>query len=209
MSLVLTESNGAGFEPVPPGTYPAVCYMMVGIGEQFSERFQNSSKQLIIGWQIPGETIEIDGEEKPRIVTKQYTASLNTKAKLRSDLIAWRGRDFTDEELKGFDIRKIVGAPCMVSVIHKQSSNGKVYANVTGVLALPKGMPKPTVSSPDDFVVYDVESDPLAGIDELPQWIADRIKKSTTYEERLYAEGAAPAEFTEITDDESEDSLPF
>ena len=209
MSLVLTESNGAGFEPVPPGTYPAVCYMMVGIGEQFSERFQNSSKQLIIGWQIPGETIEIDGEEKPRIVTKQYTASLNTKAKLRSDLIAWRGRDFTDEELKGFDIRKIVGAPCMVSVIHKQSSNGKVYANVTGVLALPKDMPKPTVSSPDDFVVYDVESDPLTGIDELPQWIADRIKKSTTYEERLYAEGAAPPEFTEITDEESEDSLPF
>ena len=209
MSLVLTESNGAGFEPVPPGTYPAVCYMMVGIGEQFSERFQNSSKQLIIGWQIPGETIEIDGEEKPRIVTKQYTASLNTKAKLRSDLIAWRGRDFTDEELKGFDIRKIVGAPCMVSVIHKQSSNGKVYANVTGVLALPKGMPKPAVSSPDDFVVYDVESDPLAGIDELPQWIADRIKKSTTYEERLYAEGASPATFTELTEDESEDSLPF
>lgn len=96
----------------------------------------------------------------------------------------------------------------MVSVIHKQSSNGKVYANVTGVLALPKGMPKPAVSSPDDIIVYDVESDPLTGIDELPQWIADRIKKSTTYEERLYAEGAAPPEMTEITD-EDEDSLPF
>ena len=208
MSLVLTESNGAGFEPVPPGTYPAVCYMMVGIGEQFSERFQNSSKQLIIGWQIPGETIEIDGEEKPRIVTKQYTASLNTKANLRSDLIAWRGRDFTEEELNGFDIRKIVGAPCMLSVINKTSSNGKVFANVAGVLALPKGMPKPELSSPKDVVIYDLETDPLTGIDKLPEWIQNRIKKSTTYEERLYAEGATPPEMTELTD-EDESELPF
>ena len=208
MSLVLTESNGAGFEPVPPGTYPAVCYMMVGIGEQFSERFQNSSKQLIIGWQIPGETIEIDGEEKPRIVTKQYTASLNTKANLRSDLIAWRGRDFTEEELNGFDIRKIVGAPCMLSVINKTSSSGKVFANVAGVLALPKGMPKPELSSPKDVVIYDLETDPIAGIDKLPEWIQNRIKKSTTYEERLYAEGATPPEMTELTD-EDESELPF
>lgn len=208
MSLVLTESNGAGFEPVPPGTYPAVCYMMVGIGEQFSERFQNSSKQLIIGWQIPSETIEIEGKVEPRIVTKQYTASLNTKARLRSDLVAWRGRDFTDEELKGFDIRKIVGAPCMLSVINKQSSTGKVYANVTGILALPKGMPKPELSSQKDVVVYDLETDPLSGIDKLPKWIVDQIKKSSTYEERLYAEGATPPELTEITDD-SELDLPF
>lgn len=208
MSLVLTESNGAGFEPVPPGTYPAVCYMMVGIGEQFSERFQNSSKQLVIGWQIPSETIEIEGKVEPRIVTKQYTASLNTKANLRSDLIAWRGRDFTDEELSGFDIRKIVGAPCMLSVINKTSSSGKVFANVAGILALPKGMPKPELSSPNDVVIYDLETDPLSGIEKLPKWIVDRIKKSSTYEERLYAEGATPPELTEITD-EDESELPF
>ena len=97
----------------------------------------------------------------------------------------------------------------MLSVINKQSSTGKVYANVTGILALPKGMPKPELSPAVDVVVYDLETDPLSGIDKLPKWIVDQIKKSSTYEERLYAEGATPPELTEITDEESEDSLPF
>jgi len=207
MSLTVSESGGAGFDPVPAGTYPAVCYEMVDLGEQFSERFQNSSRQVLIGWQIPSETITIDGEEKPRVVSKQYTLSLNTKARLRSDLVSWRGRDFTDQELKGFDLKNIVGKPCMVSVIHKDS-NGKTYANVSGVLALPKGMPKPAVSSPDDIVIFDLDADPLEKINELPQWIADRIRRSSTYEERLYAEGAAPVEFVEEALD-SEEDLPF
>jgi len=207
MSLTVSESGGAGFDPVPAGTYPAVCYEMVDLGEQFSERFQNSSRQVLIGWQIPSETITIDGEEKPRVVSKQYTLSLNTKARLRSDLVSWRGRDFTDQELKGFDLKNIVGKPCMVSVIHKDS-NGKTYANVSGVLALPKGMPKPAVSSPDDIIIFDLDADPLEKINELPQWIADRIRRSSTYEERLYAEGAAPVEFNEEPlEDESD--LPF
>jgi len=207
MSLTVSESGGAGFDPVPAGTYPAVCYEMVDLGEQFSERFQNSSRQVLIGWQIPSETITIDGEEKPRVVSKQYTLSLNTKARLRSDLVSWRGRDFTDQELKGFDLKNIVGKPCMVSVIHKDS-NGKTYANVSGVLALPKGMPKPAVSSPDDIIIFDLDADPLEKINELPQWIADRIRRSSTYEERLYAEGAAPVEFVEEPLD-SEEDLPF
>ena len=207
MSLTVSESGGAGFEPVPAGTYPAVCYQMIDLGEQYSEKFNNSSRQVLIGWQIPSETITIDGEEKPRVVSKQYTLSLNSKARLRSDLVSWRGRDFTDEELKGFDLKNIVGKPCMVSVIHKDS-NGKTYANVSGVLALPKGMPKPAVSSPDDIIIFDLDADPLEKINELPQWIADRIRRSSTYEERLYAEGAAPQDFTEEPlEDESE--LPF
>lgn len=207
MSLTVSESGGTGFEPVPAGTYPAVCYQMIDLGEQYSEKFNNSSRQVLIGWQIPSETISIDGVEKPRVVSKQYTLSLNTKARLRSDLVSWRGRDFTDQELKGFDLKNIVGKPCMVSVIHKDS-NGKTYANVSGVLALPKGMPKPAVSSPDDIIVFDLDADPLEKINELPQWIADRIRRSSTYEERLYAEGAAPVEFNEEPLD-SEEDLPF
>lgn len=207
MSLTVSESGGGGFDPVPAGTYAAVCYEMVDLGEQYSERFNNTSRQVLIGWQIPSETITIDGVEKPRVVSKQYTLSLNTKARLRSDLVSWRGRDFTEQELKGFDLKNIVGKPCMLSIIHKDS-NGKTYANVSGILAMPKGTPKPALSSPDDIIIFDLDADPLEKINDLPQWIAERIRRSSTYEERLYAEGASPVEFTEELD-EDESELPF
>lgn len=208
MSLTISGNNGAGIAPIEPGTYPAVCYEMVDLGEQYSEKFGNSSKQVLIGFEIPSETIEIDGKVSPRVVSKQYGATLGKKSKLRSDLISWRGKEFTDEEIKKFDLKSIIGAPCMLSIINKDS-NGKTYANISGILALPKGMPKPKLSSPDAVVTFDLDTDPLEKINDLPQWIQDRIRRSPTYEQRLYAEGAAPVEFTEVTDDDLEDELPF
>ena len=64
------------------------------------------------------ELIEIGGEMVPRTISPRYTASLNVKSVLRRDLSAWRGRDFTQAELEEFNLRNIVGAPCLLQVIH-------------------------------------------------------------------------------------------
>jgi len=204
-----TESN---YTPVPEGTYLAVCSMLIDLGEQVNETWNSSARKTMIGWELPDVKITIDGEEKPRLITKTYTLSLGKKANLRSDLAAWRGRDFTEEELKAFDLRNIVGTSCFINIIHRQSKNSeKVYANISSIMALPRGVPKGELSG--YATVFDLDKDPIEKIDELPDWIAERIKSSETYMDKISKQVTediqekAP-EITELTDD-LDSELPF
>jgi len=207
VGLKVSENGGGSNIPIlEEGSYAAVCYMLVDIGLQKSEKYGNSARKVIIGWEIDGEYVEVDGEQKPRVFYQRYTASLNEKAILRRDLAAWRGRDFTDKELYEFDLRTIIDAPCLIQVIHREGSNGKVYANLASIMKLPKGMtpPKRTL----DRLVYDIEEDDPSEIEKLPEWIANAIKSSDTYKQRLFG---SPNEgdqgFAEISEEDGE--LPF
>lgn len=215
MSLTVNENGGgAGIPILAEGSYAAVCYMLVDIGLQKNERYGNSSRKVIIGWEIADEFVEVDGEKKPRVFSARYTASLNEKAILRRDLAAWRGRDFTDDELKAFDLRSIVGAPCLVQVIHKDGGNGKTYANLASIMRLPKGMPAPQLTL--DKVIYDIDESPIDDVAKLPEWIANAVKSSESYQQRLEAMAGAQTdsgapEFAEIAEDDvyGEGTLPF
>lgn len=200
MSLTVNANTVSTIAPIPQGTYLGVCNMLVDLGVQYNEAFKNSSRKVLIGWEIPSELITIDGEDKPRTISKRYTASLNESANLRQDLAAWRGRDFTPEELAAFDLRSIVGNSCMINIIHREY-NGRTYANIQSIMALPKGMPKGQLR--DKPLVFDLDTGTVDDVDYLPRWIGDIIKKSTTYQEML----AQPQEITELSEDDGE--LPF
>lgn len=201
MGLIVSETGGgSNISMLEEGSYAATCYMLVDIGLQNSEYYGNSSRKIVIGWEIADEFVEIDGEKKPRVFSARYTASLNEKAILRRDLAAWRGKDFTEAELAQFNLRNIVGAPCLIQIIHKKSANGKTYANLASVMKLPKGMavPKRTL----DTIVYDIdESDPTE-VDKLPEWIANQVKGSESYQQRI--NGLKVSDF-----DDAEGELPF
>jgi hypothetical protein len=67
---------------------------------------------------------------------------LHEKASLRRDLESWRGRAFTDKELEGFDLENLLLKGCLINVIHEQRG-GATFANVAGVMRLPKEMTAP------------------------------------------------------------------
>jgi hypothetical protein len=146
MPIYASAGSGTKFQPAPAGTYAAVCCDVFDLGVLTVE-WQGQKKQqhkVLVSWQIN----EDRDDGKPYLVSKRYTLSLHEKAGLRKDLEAWRGRKFTEEELHRFDVETIVGKPCLLNIIHNQSG-GDTYANVAGVMALPKGMPAPIVR---DFV---------------------------------------------------------
>lgn len=210
MSLTVKENGGSNIPILAEGSYPAVCYMLVDIGLQRNERYGNSSRKVIIGWEVAGEYVEIDGEQKPRVFSARYTASLNEKAILRRDLAAWRGRDFTDAELQAFDLKSILGAPCLIQVIHKES-NGKKYANLASIMKLPKGLEPPQLTL--DKVVFDIDESDLSLIKDLPEWIANAIKASESYTQRIANDpkynsfgNYADMDMTEL---ENDSELPF
>lgn len=200
--LTASASGGSNFTPIPEGTYAAVCNMLIDLGMQRNETYGNTSRKVLISWQLPDETIEIDGKPEPRVISNRYTLSLDERANLRADLAAWRGRDFTQEELQAFDLRNIVGAPCLINIIHKES-NGKKYANISSVMALPKGMTRPQIVG--EPTIFDLDESPLSDIETLPKWIAETIVRSETYQERVIV--STTPEFAEMADDDGD--LPF
>ena len=207
MSLYVEEKSGSSMPTLAEDTYPAVCYALVDLGEQYSATFDKYSRKVCIGWELVGETITIDGEEVPRSFFNTYTASLSTKSQLRKDLTSWRGKEFTVEELKGFNLRNIVGVPCMIQIVHRKSADGsKTYANLASVTKIPKGFPAPKGTLPE--MIYDIEENDPADVEKLPQWMQDKIKGSRTYEFFL-AEYQKKPKLHEIPDDEDEGKLPF
>ena len=200
MSLVVSGSAASNIAPIPEGTHLGVCFMLVDIGMQYNETFKNSSRKVVIGWEIPGETIELEDGVHNRTISKIYTSSLNESANLRQDLAAWRGRDFTPEELEAFNLRNIIGTSCLINVVHKEKSNGSKVANIQSIMALPKGMEKGQLS--EATVIFDLDTDPLQKVESLPEWISKMIKKSETYEARFSNKPA----MTEVEDD---GELPF
>ena len=203
MSLTISEkSKGPSVPILEAGTYSAVCCELIDLGQQYNEAWKTSSRKVLVGWEIVGETVMVNGEPQPRIFSKTYTASLNEKAALRKDLNAWRGRPFTEEELKAFDLKTIVGVPCMLTIVHQTSQNGKTYANLASIGGIPKGFPKPGLTV--EPTIYDIDESDPGVVDTLPAWIADIIKASPSYAERA----ASYSPMQELPDADDGD-IPF
>ena len=214
MSLTVKEAAESSFEPIPEGTYSAVCHLLVDLGVQHNKAFDTSSRKVMLGWLIPEETYtNKEGFTVPRAMYATYTASIGKKAKLRSLLASWRGRDFTADELEAFNLRNIVGAPCLMNIIHTDGKDGRTYANIAGIMRLPKGMQAAKLST--DPIIFDLDEDPLENLELLPEWIANKVKESETYMDKAAAQiknevdGTAPAALEEIPDGTGEDELPF
>jgi len=209
MSLIVNENSTSSIAPIAEGTHLGVCNMLVDLGVQFNETFKNQSRKVLIGWEIPDETIELEDGTHNRTITQRYTASLNEASNLRRDLAAWRGRDFTEAELEEFNLRNIVGASCLLNIIHK-TRNGKTYANIQSIMALPKGMKK--ADPKEKVIIFDLDEATLDDVDDLPRWIGDVVKKSITYQEmvdadnKAYEDGSNNSPFDGLEDD---GDLPF
>lgn len=181
MAIMAKESGGGDYTPVPEGTHQAICNMMVDLGLQ--ETNFGHKHQVYIRWELPDERLkwkDQDGydREGPMTIGQTYTLSLSDKANLRRDLQSWRGKAFTKEELDGFDISKILGAPCQVTVTHNVKGP-KTYANVTGIAGWPKGLPAKQAENP--LLLYDNDTDTY---DDLPEWLQKKIDtRLVTHEE--------------------------
>lgn len=166
--MSITAKAGASYETCPAGSFAAVCCDVVDMGMVESTYAGKKKKQpkIRIGWQVD----EKRADGSPFIVWKRYTLSLHEKAALRKDLEPWRGRPFTEDELQGWDVESVIGAPCLVSVVQNAVS-GSVYANVSGIMRLPKGMVAPEIEP--SYVRF--QDRPKEGEDngpEPPEWSA-------------------------------------
>ena len=134
---ILAKDTQREFAAAPEGLHQGVCIDVVDLGivpTGFGDKHM-----IEIRWHLEAEDPTTG---HPFMVMQRYNLTLNEKAKLRHHLEAWRGRKFTKDELKGFDVEKLVGVNCQIQVVHNLSEDGRTWANVSAVVPLGKGMGK-------------------------------------------------------------------
>ena len=187
-SYIIVKQPEEKYPTAPDGTWAAVCVDEIDLG-MVTTTFngeENTRHMVRLVWQIE----ELDDKGKRFLIKKDYTASLHEKAKLRSELKSWRGREFTFEELVAFDLEQIISAPCLLSIVHNIGRKGGTFANVGAVMKLPKNIPP---MKPEGYVRVKDRSTADA-----PALVSQPRNRQAPPEE-------APPQFDHITDDD----VPF
>lgn len=206
--LTVTAPAAGNFELPPAGPTAARCTRLIDLGTQEST-YQGETKRqrkLLITWGLA----EARSDGTPHQISRRFGVSLHEKATLRQFLQAWRGRPFTDDELAGFDLRKLLGVPCLLNLIHA-ARDGKDFCNIASISPLPKGLPAPdpmplTVFDLDDetthHVLVDLSESLQATIEASPEWKAHTSKGTP------HSPAALPSPLAVAMAD-LEDDIPF
>lgn len=152
MSIIAKDTGGGDFEPIPAGMHNSVGARVYDLGMQDGFTAGTKAHKVVILWELATryQTGELAGKQMR--VSKTYTLSLSEKANLRHDLESWRGRAFTEQELAGFDVERVAGAPCTLNLVETVNpKTQKRYVKVAAVMPLMAGAERLTPETPADF----------------------------------------------------------
>lgn len=208
-SLTLGDAPRSVATPAPAGNHVAICYSVVDLGTHTEEgKFGiKTNRKIRISWELPDElhTFKEEKGPEPFSLHKSYNFTIGEKATLRKDLESWRGKPFTPEELKSFDLKNLLGVACMINVIHEVKQD-RTYANIHGITPLPKSL-KGTLpemhNKPAFFTVKDGESETFQA---LPEFVRKLISECAEWNAKPASNGLAADGSIE---DEQDGSEPF
>lgn len=210
MAMKLKAKKSAQFDAdvAPSGKQLAVCVGFVDLGTHetnFKGKVEDTRKVFLV-WEL------VDHPTRP-LIGKDFTASLHEKALLRQWLKKWRnGKDLAEDE--EFDITKLVGQKCEVTVEHVTSGD-RTYAKVIDVAAVHPRMLK-DFPAPEHALYSWCRDDgkPFAG----PVWdmpylygrpIEDWVKTCQEESGRAGAGDSRQDDFAGEVTDPPADDIPF
>ena len=199
-------------ERIAEGTYPARLVQIISLGVQETE-WQGQTKtapKVMLTFELPTETININGEDQPRWISKEFNLSLHEKSSLTPVVKA------LDPKGECQDLTDLLGKPCMVQVGSTASNNAKI----TNIVAPMKGMPVAPIYNEAKMVAFDFDSPDLELFATFPQFMQDKIKEAVNY--NGFADGvqARPKQQQQVqvkakpvakpvVEDDTDDEIPF
>ena len=200
MSTVLSHTPSESYEPIEAGNHTAICTQLIDLGTQTEKAYESDENvlnhKIRLTWELPHETYEYEDKESGekhtvcRRISKEFKASLHEKASLRKALASWRGRDFTEDELKGFDLANILGKTCMLNITHTEKGDKK-YANIAAFAPLAKGMEAPKIET--ELIHYSIEDGYNDTYRTFPEFIKNKINAASENKTKTPAD---PSEMT-------------
>ncbi len=219
MGFIAKDSGGGNFKPAPAGTHLARCYRMIDLGTQ-SGTFNGETKlrhKIQLTWELHGEDDDgnalVMDDGKPLIVNKRYTLSLHAKAGLRRDLESWRGKPFTEDEAKGFDVRVLLDKWCMLSLIHNKVGE-KTYVNIAGISSVPSAMRKSLPTGVNKIAQFDLEDPDMEMFSTFHEKLQEAIKAAPEWSHTTYQKPGPEKQIEKATAtaggfDDMDDDIPY
>ena len=216
MSLTARDSGGGSFTPVTPGMHLARCYRIVDMGTQKTE-FQGQAKHLqkvMLQFEVHGEDDAgkplLTAKGEPMSISKNFTLSLAEKATMRKDLQAWRGKEFTPEELRGFELKNVLGAWAMITASKALGGNGKEYTNIVSINPVPVSIKK--AGMPEGFnklAMFVISNPDMELFETFGNGLKEKITSSPEWRARSPAPQPDPGSTGSGFDDMEDSDIPF
>jgi hypothetical protein len=144
MTVIAQENcSGEGWSPVPPGIHLARCYGIIDLGTQKTNHLGETVylNEVMLRFELhhEGETIGslLTANGQSMSIRKSFALSLAEKATLRKDIQTWRGRDFTPNELRGFQLKSLLGEWALISVVNTTDKNGHDCTSIATIMPVP------------------------------------------------------------------------
>lgn len=227
---MLLRKEEKSFEILPEGQHLLICYLIADLGlipESYQGQQPKPTAKILFSFEVPGQTIVIEGAPERLRHSEEFTASLNSSANLRKALIGWRNKDFTAaEDEKGFDPFSMLGKAVLATVIHRKAkTSGKERAEIAAWAPVPADTEIPTPEN--KLIKFSWDHFNRETLMSLPEWIQNKIHESSQYKtganvqmaaqdvssEEAQVAGAAPGPDQipdPITaDGKPEDEIPF
>jgi hypothetical protein len=191
-------------DPLDSGSYPARLVQIVGLGVQPQREFKGETKPPRLSVRLTYEFLDEfmkdeegnDLEDKPRWLSEELPFM-----SLKADLAKSTKRYFAldPEDTADGDWSKLVGAPCVVTVVQeadKRPGVDRIYEKVANVSSMrPKEAAKaPELKNPP--LVWDFYDPDVGVFNDFPEWLREKIKGAVDYPgsalEKALGGGVAP-----------------
>ena len=170
---------------------------------------------MMLQFEVHGEDAEgnptVTAKGDPMTVSKNFTVTLAEKSTLRKDLQTWRGKDFTADELRGFELKNVLGQWAMISVVETEN-NGNTYTNIANINPVPATIKKNGLpEGKNELKIFSIDEPDMELFESFSDNLKNKIRQSPEWE-RLYGSAtsapsvnsAPSANFDDMVDD-----LPF
>jgi len=192
--FTVRENKGGDFDKVPCGAQHAIASKLYDLGWQPGYQGGRPTHQIVVLFELCKRMTKGDFAGQRFRVTQQYNATLGSEdkpSKLRTHLVSWKGKEFTPEQVAGFDLRGILGKHCTLSLIETKKADGKTFAKIVGIMPRMQGTEDMKDEAPVDFI---------------PEWVQKRQQQQLMAPptDEAHTSPAAGAPATDFEDD-----IPF
>lgn len=213
---VKAGSSGTKFKQVDPGMHLARCYRVIDLGTQ-STTWDNApkyKKKIRLQFEVHGEDSQgqplVTDKGVPLSTSKDFTASLHEKSALRKELENWRSRAFTQDELDGFQLKNVLGAWAMISVVNEKGRDGNYYTNISSINPVPTSIKKNGLpEGVNELKLFDIDNPDMEMLESFGEKLQSKIKSTPEWIEKHGGqESVSPAKSKSSFADMEED-IPF
>lgn len=190
LTLSVKQNTTSSFKPIPEGMHLARCYRIIDLGTQTTrpKGVEKKMKKVLMQFEVHGEDEKgnplVTDKGEPMSISKRFTASLYEMATLRKQLESWRSRKFTEQELRSFELKNVLGAWAMISVVKEEFDDGGDFVNIANIVPVPPAIKKNGL--PDGFnelVYFDLDHPDMEVFNKLSRRLQETIQLSPEWKE--------------------------